>query len=923
MNRPRVLAAHTVASVLLSLGVGVGCSAEGRGPARKRPVELIEIYPTSPELFVGQRMYLEALPMDRNGEDLGYRPAAWISSDENVATVSQFGLVEGKGPGETRISALIEGVDASVLLSVGSPPLGRVVIEPSSIELVKGRTGLLKARAFDVFGLEAEVEGFNWSSSDAEVAEAEVGGRVRGRSPGTATISASSSGVKGTATIKVVHLPIEVLAANEEHVSMYTGQSRELKVEAIAANGEIVPHVSLSWHSTDPKVANVDTDGVLRAWSPGNAEIVASVLDLKARIFVAVSEMPVTQVEVVPQDITGYAGDRFKLTTKTYGVDLAATQAGKVIWSSSDEELAVVDDSGEVELLQRGQVTVRATVAGVSGASTISIRRSPAIQRIEMQSAVSLWPGGTFQLDPRVFDVEHEQVFDPTLEWSSADSSVVSVDSSGLLEAHEAGEVDVYASMDGVAASVLVRVHNPYSIREVQIIGDDADLLLGERRVLRTLVLDHEGRSVTLPAVWTSSDEAVVSVNDGEVIAIGEGRAIIRAEVYGIVSSFEIQTYSLQFLKIQSRGQLICGLTTSRDLFCWGTATNFLTSSVPIRIGGDSGYRELSVGDSSVCVLDDELIAFCVGSNSQGQLGDGTRIGSQVPVEVAGGHKFRTIAVGGSMACGLTAEGKVYCWGRATMSQNPELRFESTVPVEVVGELRFSSLHRSGNVPGVPPFSVSCGLTEGNKAYCWGANDTGELGNGTTVPSASPLAVEGGLSFTSISVSSRGDFDREPAEAESSRGHGCGISLVGDAYCWGSNSSGELGIGTDSPAKLFPTEVLGGHKFKAVLTQTSYPRTASPLVASTSCGLDLEGRAFCWGLNDYILPPTGGIPHFSPVPVGGEFRFDSLSTGLWSLCGMSTNGKAYCWGAGPNLGVYDSGIHVTRPSLVLGQSPEP
>jgi len=89
-------------------------------------------------------------------------------------------------------------------------------------------------------------------------------------------------------------------------------------------------------------------------------------------------------------------------------------------------------------------------------------------------------------------------------------------------------------------------------------------------------------------------------------------------------------------------------------------------------------------------------------------------------------------------------------------------------------------------------FNHTCGVTNGNAAYCWGYNNHGEVGDGTTSQRTRPVAVVGGLTFTTISAGNV---------------FTCGMTTTGDAYCWGDNGSGELGDGTTT-ASLVPVRVL-------------------------------------------------------------------------------------------------------------------
>ena len=137
---------------------------------------------------------------------------------------------------------------------------------------------------------------------------------------------------------------------------------------------------------------------------------------------------------------------------------------------------------------------------------------------------------------------------------------------------------------------------------------------------------------------------------------------------------------------------------------------------------------------------------------------------------------------------------------------------------------------------------ASCGLDQANRAYCWGRNSGGQLGDSSLTQSSVPVAVAGGIRFDSLSV---GDT------------YACGLTN-GAAYCWGQNYLGRLGLGSGAPQRVIvPTPVVGGHTFTSIHAGTLH-----------TCGLTESGQAYCWGRNVYGQLGTGDDTNSSePVPV--------------------------------------------------------
>jgi alpha-tubulin suppressor-like RCC1 family protein len=164
----------------------------------------------------------------------------------------------------------------------------------------------------------------------------------------------------------------------------------------------------------------------------------------------------------------------------------------------------------------------------------------------------------------------------------------------------------------------------------------------------------------------------------------------------------------------------------------------------------------------------------------------------------------------------------------------------------------------------------TCGVAIGGDAYCWGDNESGQLGDGTTTDRPTPVPVSGGLDFAVVSAGSH---------------HTCGVTTGGSAYCWGWNRDGQLGDGTITDRHV-PVAVSGELGFVAVSTGFHY-----------TCGVTTEGSAYCWGRNiSGQLGDGSGADHTTPVPVSGGLSFVAVSAGEAHVCGLTTGENAHCWG---------------------------
>ncbi len=169
----------------------------------------------------------------------------------------------------------------------------------------------------------------------------------------------------------------------------------------------------------------------------------------------------------------------------------------------------------------------------------------------------------------------------------------------------------------------------------------------------------------------------------------------------------------------------------------------------------------------------------------------------------------------------------------------------------------------------------TCLLDVQGAAFCaGGANaDRSRLGiDGTTLPAEVPMPVTGGLTFKSLSSGDSGV---------------CAISNSNEAWCWGLNSSGQLGIGTTVNPPTGPQQVLGGLKFALLTT----------VYRSSTCGITLDGDLYCWGqFAPLSISSRLGARALRPYLLVRGIKFKSLTRSVSAAtCGVTTDGRVYCW----------------------------
>jgi alpha-tubulin suppressor-like RCC1 family protein len=300
------------------------------------------------------------------------------------------------------------------------------------------------------------------------------------------------------------------------------------------------------------------------------------------------------------------------------------------------------------------------------------------------------------------------------------------------------------------------------------------------------------------------------------------------------------------------------------------------------------GSRRLAVGAATACALDPVGKVFCWGVNSNLlEYGTTTVLSSGTPVAVPVPQLLSISGGWGQHKCGLTSSGAI-CWGRG-----------------LNGQLGDGTAGATGNPPAnvavqEPWVDIStgrlttCALNSAGDAFCWGLNQFGEVGD-TLLPLSTrqltPNRVVGGVKFSTVVAGWL---------------HTCGISTAGIAYCWGNNTSGQLGIGViDSVAHGKPLPVASTLHFAKIA-----------MSARSTCAVSTDGQLLCWGYNGLGQLGDGTTDtHGSPTPVSGTKKWKDVAmgngfvegtvavgpTGLAQggtthACAIDDSDATYCWG---------------------------
>ncbi len=306
--------------------------------------------------------------------------------------------------------------------------------------------------------------------------------------------------------------------------------------------------------------------------------------------------------------------------------------------------------------------------------------------------------------------------------------------------------------------------------------------------------------------------------------------------------------------------------------------------------------KDLDAGAFHSCAIVDGGSVKCWGHNEAGQLGDGTELPRQSAVKASGLANVTSLGLGGFHSCAVDS-GKAKCWGAnyrgelgdgTTSSSSVAVTVAGLTAVIDVDAGLWSQQMYDYEDDEYAPGSHSCAVIEGGSVYCWGYNGYGQLGDGTTQDSATPVNVLGINNAVGVSLGLR---------------HSCAILENNDIKCWGSNTrkhyfdcccgnpcvehfrGGQLGDGStaDSP---YPVNVANVSNAAAL-----------SVGAWHSCALLEGGSITCWGDGEYGQLGNGTHSYStSPTPAGQSAPAAEIASGEYHVCAVLEGGSIECWG---------------------------
>ena len=524
-----LVTAVSVGTATISASAG-GVSGTSQFQSTTVAAASVSVSPSAPNVRVGDDVQLTATATDASGNVLASRVPTWSSSNPIVATVSSSGRVTGVSKGTATVTATVDGKSAPASVSVASAapaPVASITVTLNASSINAGQSTQAVAVTRDAAGNVVTGRTVAWSSAAPALATVSTSGVVSALAAGSVSIVATSEGVSTSATLVITGStqPVATVSLSAPSTSMVAGQSQAVSVTLKDASGNTLTGRTIAWSSSATSVATVSPSGQVTAVGAGSAVITASSEGKSGTLTLKVAAAPVdppasvavtapvttlaigqtTQAAAVPKDSKGTP-----LTGRT------------VSWSSSSPGIATVSATGLITAVSAGTVAIKATIDGVVGTIGITVTATTgtsgtvATVRVTLAQAVIQIAAST-QATSQALDAGGNAVSAGAPTWSSSNSSVATVSSSGVVTAVAVGQATIKATIAGVSGTGTVSVTSTTSVS-----GTAVANLPTLPQALPSTTLGAPTRVVRLPA-GGDLQAAINAARPGDEIRLAAG----------------------------------------------------------------------------------------------------------------------------------------------------------------------------------------------------------------------------------------------------------------------------------------------------------------------------------------------------------------------------------------------------------------
>lgn len=561
-----------------------------------------------------------------------------------------------------------------------------------------------EATVFDQYGDEMENIFVAWESSDPSVIEISSGGFALGRALGTADLTATAGNAQAQWPARVVSARVAAISIVPATFTLLIDDEVQYLVTLRdATNSVIEEEIPLAWSTTDPSVATIDGQGLAKALAEGQVEVIASVDGVEARADLFVTQADVDSIAIYPRNLgLLYPGQTLELEGRVFDLEDNPLFGHQVFWSTSNPEVATVDQNGVVEAVAAGQASISIELGALEDSVAVEVV-------FTVQEVVS---GGGFSCARAI-----EELFC----WGANDAGQLA--QGALSAATSTAQLSIF---DGEVTDISLGTSHGCLIDGLGTAhcwGQNDYGQLGVAAGAPHPEPQEVDLSATLVAISAGADHSCALSDGGTVYCWGRNDS--RQSGHGGSSTHQPQALSTStsFVALSAGGRHSCAISAGNQGYCWGAndrgqlggETQALMSSTPRLVQGGYTFAQISTGADHSCGVGISGLPVCWGAGDRGQLGNSGTADRSVPITLAlePGQSVFIIESGAHHSCALMPGGQVLCWGAAD-----DGRLGVDTPDDALSPLSTTSAETFVEL--APGHRHTCGRTSDHRLLCWG-----------------------------------------------------------------------------------------------------------------------------------------------------------------------------------------------------------
>lgn len=507
------------------------------------------VTPQSPSLSPGESVSLVVSnEMDDGSFEDVTNQVTIISSNPEVVSVGPNGKLTGVSEGESKVTISYGELETVITVIVGPAKAVGLEIIPGSNTSVAGLELQYVANALYSDGSKQEVTlDSSWTSSDTSVATIITPGLVKAIATGLTTIKAEWQDKQTESTLEVSSATISSIDINPPVINnLAVGTSKSVAVTAYLTDGTSQDvSQQLDWSSNNEAIAKVDEKGLVTGLSTGKASITATAPSdaggLSRTIEVTVTDATVTQMNVSPATSSLAKGTQQQFTVSANFSDGSkSTITDSVNWSSSNESVATIDESGLVSAVAKGTSVITASFGNEQATANVTVSDaiiSTLVLKTKPASPITIAKGGEVEVEV-IATYSDSSTQDVTAQSTitSEDTNVASIIEDGKIFAKGEGSTQVTAKLNGKTASPIDITVTDATVTEIIFEPTSMSLIAGTTGKFSAMATfsDSTTRDVSNELTWQSDNPLSASVDStGKVTAITTPGATITANYQG------------------------------------------------------------------------------------------------------------------------------------------------------------------------------------------------------------------------------------------------------------------------------------------------------------------------------------------------------------------------------------------------------